>query len=95
MQLNSELISILINTVDIFFRALSFLIFVRILLTWVAPHSRGKIVYFIASATEPVLQIFRRLPLRLGMIDFSPIVALLTLDFIRQLLINVILGLVQ
>lgn len=92
MNLSPEIIAILINTVDIFFRALTFLIILRILMSWLAPHAQGSIVNFIVSTTTPILDVFRRLPLRIGMIDFSPIVALLVLDFAREFLLKVIIG---
>jgi len=90
--LDSEIISILANTIDIFFRALSFLIVVRILLSWLAPHSRGGIANFVFSVTEPILVFFRKLPLRIGMIDLSPIVALIAIDFARGLLLKLLFG---
>lgn len=92
MKLNSEIIAILANTIDIFFRALSFLIVVRILLSWLAPHSRGGIANFVFSVTEPILALFRRLPLRIGMIDFSPIVALIVINFARGFLLKLLFG---
>ncbi|MFH1375297.1 MAG: YggT family protein [Patescibacteria group bacterium] len=93
MNLNSQLVAILANTVDIFFRMLSLLIIVRILMSWVAPQSRGKTAYFILSTTEPILAWFRKLPLRIGMMDLSPLAALLALSFVRSFLLKLILGL--
>ncbi|MFH0776262.1 MAG: YggT family protein [Patescibacteria group bacterium] len=87
-----NLLSILANTIDLFFRALSFLVIVRILLSWFAPQSNNRIAFFVFSTTEPILGFFRRLPLRIGMFDLSPIVALLAIDFARQILLRVLFG---
>ena len=90
MNLPVEVIAILANTIDLFFSALTFLIVLRILLSWLAPHSRGQIVYFIVTTTQPILGFFQKFRLRIGMIDFSPIVALLVLDFVRMILLKLI-----
>ena len=90
--MNSQLVAILANTIDLFFRALSFLIIVRILLSWFAPHSRGRIVFFIVSTTEPILGFFRKLPLRIGMLDLSPIVAIIAIDLARTFLLRLFFG---
>ena len=92
MNLNPELIAVLANTIDIFFRALTFLIIIRILMSWVAPHSRGGIASFVVSTTQPILELFRKLPLRIGMMDFAPLVALITLNFVREFLLKLVLG---
>jgi YggT family protein len=88
--MDSQIIPILANTIDIFCNALSFLILIRILLSWLAPHSRGRIFEFVASTTDPLLNIFRRLNLRIGMLDLSPLVALFAIDFARTILLRII-----
>lgn len=80
-----ELISIAANTINIFLNLLKFLIIVRIFMSWLAPRSQGKIAYFVFSTTEPILSVFRKLPLRIGMIDLSPLIAFLVLDFVQVL----------
>jgi len=93
VKIDSQIIFILVKTIDIFFSTLSFLIVIRILISWLAPQSRGQIFGFIVSTTEPILGFFRRLNLRIGMLDLSPIVALLTLDFTRMILLKILFGL--
>ena len=87
-----QTLAILANTIDLFFRSLSFLIILRILLSWLAPTARGQVVHFIFATTEPILVFFRKLPLRIGMFDLSPIVALIALDFVRQILLRILVG---
>ncbi|HHY92846.1 MAG TPA: YggT family protein [Firmicutes bacterium] len=70
------------------------LILIRLLLSWVNPDPYAGWVRFIYQVTEPFLEPFRRLLPPLGMIDFSPLLALLVLSFIRRLVLSLILNLV-
>jgi YggT family protein len=56
------------------------------------PYSRplNAILDFLRDVTEPYLRIFRRLPLRVGPLDLSPIVAILALQIIGRLIVNAI-----
>ena len=56
------------------------------------PYNRvaNAILDFLRDVSEPYLRIFRRLPLRLGAFDFSPIVALLALRFVGGIIVSLI-----
>jgi YggT family protein len=56
------------------------------------PYNRffNAVLDFLRDVSEPYLRIFRRLPLRLGPIDFSPIVAILVLQIVGGLIVNAI-----
>jgi YggT family protein len=56
------------------------------------PYNRflNAVLDFLRDVSEPYLRIFRRLPLRLGPIDFSPIVAILVLQIVGGLIVNLI-----
>jgi YggT family protein len=56
------------------------------------PYSRplNAILDFLRDVTEPYLRIFRRLPLRVGPLDLSPIVAILALQIVGRLIVNAI-----
>lgn len=82
----------LINFVSIFFDLLSFAIIARILMSWISGGG-GRIRVFLHSVTEPILGPFRRIIPRLGMFDISPIVALIVMDLVRGLIINILQGL--
>lgn len=62
------------------------LIFVRVLMSWITVDRYNRIVDFIYTVTDFVLEPIRRIIPQAGMFDFSPIVALLLLSFIQQLL---------
>ena len=56
------------------------------------PYSRplNAILDFLRDVSEPYLRIFRRLPLRIGPLDLSPIVAILVLSIVGGLIVNLI-----
>ena len=62
-------------------------------ISWVNPDPYNPIVRFLRSVTEPVLyQIRRRIPTSLGGIDFSPILVILAIIFIRRFLVQSLAG---
>jgi len=72
----------------ILFNLIDFAILARIILTWF-PGSAPKIKQFLFGVTEPILGPFRKVVPRIGMIDISPIVALLVLDLLHSLIASV------
>jgi uncharacterized protein YggT (Ycf19 family) len=56
------------------------------------PYNRAfnAILDFLRDVSEPYLRIFRRLGLRFGPIDFSPIVAILVLRIVGGLIVSLI-----
>ncbi|SDZ16678.1 YggT family protein [Proteiniborus ethanoligenes] len=64
------------------------LIFIRAILSFIARDMSSPIVSFVFQVTEPILEPFRKLIRRLnidtGMIDFSPLLALLFLSLLSN-----------
>jgi YggT family protein len=56
------------------------------------PYSRplNAILDFLRDVSEPFLRIFRRLPLRVGPLDLSPIVAILALRIVGGIVVAAI-----
>lgn len=67
----------------------SMLIFIRILMSWVPLNPHNPFVETIGQITDPYLNIFRRIIPPVGMMDFSPIVALLVLNAIARVFLMV------
>ena len=66
----------------------------RAVLSWVSPDPYNPIVRFIHNITEPVLyQIRKRLPMMYGGIDFSPIIVILIIIFLRIFVVESLKGL--
>ncbi len=57
-----------------------FLLSLRIVLGWFAPHALGRAWHVLTGMTDPYLNLFRRIRfLRAGLFDFTPIAAILVL----------------
>jgi YggT family protein len=56
------------------------------------PYNRyvNAVLDFLRDVSEPYLRIFRRLPLRVGPIDLSPIVAILALRIVGGIVVTLI-----
>lgn len=85
------LLYMLIHTV---FRAIYWLVIIRVLVSWVRPNVRDKLVLrllrLLYNLTEPILSPFRRLvPANYG-VDFSPIIALLAMSILERIIISLI-----
>jgi YggT family protein len=62
------------------------IIFIRIVMTWVQGASYGRAMHIIASITDPYLNLFRGIRfLQVGYVDFSPIVAIITLSIVSNI----------
>jgi len=65
------------------------IIIARAVISWVNPDPYNPIVRFLVSVTEPVLYFIRRkLPVYFGGMDFSPVIVLLVIYFLRIFLIK-------
>ena len=56
------------------------------------PYSRplNAVLDFLRDVTEPYLRLFRFLPLRIGPLDLTPIVAILALRIVGDIVVNLI-----
>lgn len=82
----------LILLVNLVFKVIKILIFIRIIMSWIIPYSRNEFIDLVHNLTEPILKPFRVLiPIGRTNIDFSPILALFALDFARKLIFNLLM----
>ena len=63
---------------------LSVAIFIRIILSWVGMDPRNPVVIFLHDITEPILGPIRRFMPRMGMLDLSPMVAIILLQVVGR-----------
>lgn len=65
-------------------------IFARVLVSWIAPVGRGgsnnPIVNVIYQVTEPILAPLRQIIPRLGLFDFTPMIAMIIITVIISIL---------
>jgi YggT family protein len=79
----------LLNLLGLLIDLYSFVILARVLMTWVPnldPYHPA--VQFLHQATDPVLEPARKLIPPIGMIDISPIVVMILLQFLASALRN-------
>jgi YggT family protein len=70
-------------------------IFARFIFSWVRPDPYnavwGPLVRLTYQVTEPLLAPIRRVLPAMGGLDFSPLILLLIINFLRGLLLNLVL----
>ena len=69
--------------IQVLLQVLIFAIFARAIITWFPIDREGPIVRTLDAITEPVLGPLRRVIPLIGMIDITPMVAILLLLFIQ------------
>ena len=69
-----------VNLISSFVSMYTILILAAVVLSWVRPAGLSRVWHAIDSLTGPYLRVFRRIIPPLGRLDFSPVVALLTLQ---------------
>ncbi|MDD5805907.1 MAG: YggT family protein [Eggerthellales bacterium] len=80
---------IILKAVDIY----TLLIVVYVLMSWI-PNKRGFLADVdtaLGKLCDPYLDLFRRIIPPVGMVDFSPIVALIALELVARLIVGVLL----
>ena len=72
---------------------LYWLLFARIIISWLPVDPFSSIVQFLNQVTDPILEPLRRLPLRIGMLDLTPMVAFFIIYLTNQILVAILLRL--
>jgi YggT family protein len=78
--------------VNILFFILQFAIIIRALMSWFNPGPDNPIARIVYEITEPVLGPLRRIVPKIGMIDITPIVAILLMQVIESVLVSTLRG---
>ena len=71
-----------------FFTVLKFLILVRVILSWLPLRLPEVVSRMIYDTTEPILGFFRRVIPPLGMLDISPIIAIVAVEWVEVLVLS-------
>ena len=81
-----------IGIIRIFLQVLSFAIFLRVVLSWFIMNTRNRFIVSLYQAlhliTEPILAPLRRIIPMIGMLDITPIVAIILLYIIDMVLLS-------
>lgn len=78
--------------VILFTSVLSLAIFIRAILSWFNLDRGNPLIQVLDAITEPIIQPIRSIMPRLGMMDFSPLVAILLLNVGGQFLAKILDG---
>lgn len=90
-SLEGKLILFVANVIDIALLIYMWIIIIRALISWVSPDPYNPIVRFLCRVTEPVLRPVRRiLPIGGMGIDFSPLIVILVIYFLRIFLVRIL-----
>ncbi|HEX5725683.1 MAG TPA: YggT family protein [Longimicrobiaceae bacterium] len=68
----------------------SWLILLRVIVSWVAPHSRNPLAEMLRSLTDPVLRPIQAMLPPLGGFDLSPLVAFFIIRLLQNLIVNAV-----
>jgi YggT family protein len=89
MFILSNFIIALARVLDIGLSLYMWIIIAQAVISWVNADPYNPIVRFLHSVTEPVLYNIRRLiPVYFGGLDFSPIIAILVIIFLKTFLVQ-------
>ncbi|MBI3287352.1 MAG: YggT family protein [Chloroflexi bacterium] len=83
----------LLSFIDLLFTAFTLAILARVILSWFRFDPYHPISAFLHDITEPILGPLRRYIPPIGFFDISPIVAILLLQAVQFVLVQVLLGL--
>lgn len=73
--------------VDLLITVLYFALLGRVILSWIRLSPTNPLVVIVYQITEPILAPIRRVLPKMGMLDLSPMVALLILFAIRNFIL--------
>ena len=94
MFVAKNLIVAVASILDFALTVYMWVIIIRAVLTWVNPDPYNPIVRSLYAITEPVLSwLRRRFPLMAGSIDFSPLVVIFAIYFLRAFLVRTLFDL--
>ena len=72
------------------FKVIYFLLVIRIVVSWFQVSPFSEPVNMLYRITEPILMPLKRLPLQVGAIDFSPVVAFILLSFLDHFIVGIL-----
>jgi YggT family protein len=82
----------LLTFISLLFQVLTFAIVARALLSWFNLGPSHPVVRILYDVTEPILAPLRRVIPMIGMIDITPLVAILLLQVVERLLFDLLRG---
>jgi len=79
-------VAILFSIIRLLCDIITIIILLRVIVSWIFPGSTNMLIVILYRLTEPILAPLRRIIPRVGMFDFSPLVAIILIQVIYYLL---------
>ncbi len=92
-----KIIEFVANFILVFKSLVVYAIIGRVIVSWVymgRSVPTGGLVGFLNDVTSPFINLARKIPHKIGMIDLAPLIALLGVDLIGQLLASLLYKLI-
>lgn len=88
MNVGSAFLAGVLQVIFAILSVIQWIVIIAAVISWVNPDPRNPIVQFLYRTTEPMLRPFRRIlpPRRTGGIDFSPLLLLMVILFVKVFL---------
>ncbi|NWF79679.1 MAG: YggT family protein [Chloroflexi bacterium] len=80
----------LVTFISLLFNVLLFAILGRVLISWIDPMGNMRVTQILREITEPILAPIRSVLPSIGMIDLSPLVAILLIQLLQSLVLGAI-----
>jgi YggT family protein len=77
-----------VRFVEVLCNILIVAIFARAILSWFVHDPRNPVLAALDQVTEPILSPLRRVMPRMGMLDFTPLVAIIILSVVQSLVVS-------
>jgi len=85
-------LALILDIVITFLQIMTWAIIGRALISWIDPRGSNPVSRFLFELTEPIVGPIRSVVPRIGMIDISPIFAILLLQVLARMLSQVQVG---
>ena len=67
------------------------LLMARIIISWFPVDPYHSVVQFLHQVTDPILMPLRRIPLHIGMLDMTPLLAFVILFFVNRVVVRLLM----
>jgi YggT family protein len=74
--------------INVSFEIINLAIIIRVFISMLRVNVNNRLLSFIINLTDPFLDLAKKITPRIGVFDFSPVVALIALDIIQWILIS-------
>lgn len=81
----------LIQIVSVSFDVFYWMMIGRVILSWISPGVNNKWVAFVVEITDYILEPIKKfIPTTMGGVDFSPILAIFLLSYLKRFIISIL-----